>query len=405
VQAEGIFCREKTFFHRGSGVTQVSERWVWIRRALATRLSRRTFVICVIGLAATLSAPLRSNAQLPQLQAPPGWGKVPQGTGACSVEKSCADLAPGMIRDALGASPLEQNIRALAGLLAAGRNGSPVAARASSWVEGALRSAGADEVRIEKIGSPDAFESVEAEIRGREFPADYVLIPATWGQNGTAARAAAENVAVLIDAVRVIHSTGNIPRRSIRFVFLTGPGQGAGGNEAAVWAYVRQHLSGLDHITVAVSTDVARGPLNGYSVEDRPGMLAGVRDALGPLRSLGVRDFSEGVEVRANSAPFWLEGIPTLVATSTDEEITPPGSARAGLERSAVDATMLRQLKRGVAVAAVTAYALADAQTRLAPRRSATQVEHSIDSLGIKAELKATGAWKQWQALEAQENH
>ena len=27
---------------------------------------------------------------------PPGFGQVPQGTGACSVEKSCADLAPMM---------------------------------------------------------------------------------------------------------------------------------------------------------------------------------------------------------------------------------------------------------------------------------------------------------------------
>ena len=36
-------------------------------------------------------------AQIPPLKPPPLATQVPQGSGACSVEKSCADLAPQMI--------------------------------------------------------------------------------------------------------------------------------------------------------------------------------------------------------------------------------------------------------------------------------------------------------------------
>jgi hypothetical protein len=358
--------------------------------------------VCAIALLAILAAPPRLLAQLPSLQAPPSWGKVPQGTGACSVEKSCADLAPGMIRDALGESPLEQNIRTLTGILSASGD---VKARAAEWTEAALRASGADEVRIEKIGPADS-EIVVAEIHGHEFPTDYVLIPARLLQSGASAQATAENVAVLIDAVRVIHATGNIPRRSIRFVFFPEETGNSGVKLEALWAYMREHRADLDHIAAAVSIDAAGGPLDGYSLQGRPEMLAAVHEALEPLRSLGIRHFSEGVRVETNTTPFWLEGIPALVATSAGEKLRSPASGNSPREGSAAESlsqARLQQLKRGVAVAAVTAYALADTETRIGPRRSAAEVQRSIASLGIEPQLKAAGLRAEWQALEAQE--
>ncbi len=362
------------------------------------------FFAYVIALLVFCALPVRSFAQLPQLQAPPSWGKVPQGSGACSVEKSCADLAPGMIRDALGASPLEQNIRALERMLSDSRDGSPAGVQAEAWTEEALRKAGADEVRVERIGLGDSIGIVEAEIRGREFPRDYVLIAAPLVQSGVARIGAAENVAVPIDAVRVIHASGNVPRRSIRFVFFPA-GQTSDGKFAAEWAYVRQHRADIDRIAAVVAIDAASGPLDGYSLGCRPGMLGGVRQALEPLGPLGIRSFSEGVQVDAATTPFWLEGVPTLVATAAGGGAAAGDSRRGGAAQGSLDATELEQLKRAVAVAAVTAYALADSEVRIGVRRSPAEVQHSIESLGIEAQLKAAGLWDQWQSLQRQENH
>lgn len=82
---------------------------------------------------------------------PPGFGQVPEGTGACSVEKSCADLAPLMIQSALGPSPLEENLRTLTDSIGGRVTGSPAAGRAVTWAVEALRRAGVDEVRVEKF--------------------------------------------------------------------------------------------------------------------------------------------------------------------------------------------------------------------------------------------------------------
>jgi hypothetical protein len=407
VQGGGIFCHEKWIFHRASGAACVNERSHFggqaASRASAARGYTRTFVLCVLGLFAFAAVPLRSRAQLPQQQAPPSWGKVPQGTGACSVEKSCADLAPAMIQDALGASPLEPNIHELAGILSS--DGTGANKDAAAWAEAALKSSGADEVRVEEIGPSKSIEIVIAEIRGRDLPRDYVLVPAPVFEAGPSPQGAAENVAVLIDAVRVIHATGNIPRRSIRFMFYPAATEISGERLAALWAYMSQHRADLDHIAAAVSIGAASGLLDGYSLEDRPEMLPVVREAIEPLRSLGIGNFSEGVQVGANTMPFWLEGIPTLVETSAGEKAGSGDSPRVESAAGSLDAARLQQLKRAVAVAAVTAYALADAQTRIGPRRSPAEVQRSIKSLGIEAQLKAAGLWTEWQALQPQGKH
>ncbi|HEV2223393.1 MAG TPA: hypothetical protein VGR84_10355, partial [Candidatus Acidoferrales bacterium] len=39
--------------------------------------------------------------------------KVPQGVGGCMINKPCAEVAPDIIKKALGPSPLESNLRQL----------------------------------------------------------------------------------------------------------------------------------------------------------------------------------------------------------------------------------------------------------------------------------------------------
>src|SRR5271154_6342406 len=80
--------------------------------------------------------------------------QVPQGTGVCSVAKSCAELAPAMIQAALGPSPLEDNLRYLADTIGGRVTGSPAAHQAAAWAVEAFRRAGVNEVHLEKFTMP-----------------------------------------------------------------------------------------------------------------------------------------------------------------------------------------------------------------------------------------------------------
>lgn len=336
-------------------------------------------------------------AQLPPVQAPRGWGQVPQGTGACSVEKSCADLAPGMIQKALGPSPLRAEIRALSEILKG--HGASAGKSASDWAVKAFSRAGADEIHAEELGPAAPFASVVAEFRGREHPDDYVLIAAPLEISANNPLETAANAAVLIDAVRVIHASGSVPRRSIRFVLFAAEGDGANQPSDTEWGYIRRHSTDLDRIAGAFAIDDAGGALDGFSLEDRPEMLAALKDALAPLRPLGIRDFTEGINTQSPVMPFWLEGIPTITATSSPRVAgrgRPPNSAPASL-----DSAKLQALKRSVAVAAISAYALADAESRIGIRRSRLEVEHSIRSHALEPQLKSSGLWNRWQEVSA----
>src|SRR6202795_1556282 len=108
-----------------------------------------------------------------------------QGTGTCSVEKSCAELAPVMIQSALGPSPLEENLRYLTDTIGGRVTGSPAADRAVGWAVEALHHAGVDEVHTEKFTVPVSWSEGNSHIEilsPAPFPVRMVSIgwsPAT----------------------------------------------------------------------------------------------------------------------------------------------------------------------------------------------------------------------------------
>ncbi|MGD0404894.1 MAG: hypothetical protein ABSB66_17050 [Candidatus Acidiferrales bacterium] len=106
----------------------------------------------ILILSAVILLPIGIFAQIPPLRLPPL--QVPTGTGTCSVEKSCVDLAPAMIQSALGPSPLEENLRYLTDTVGGRVTGSPAADRAVGWAVEALHHAGVDEVHTEKFTVP-----------------------------------------------------------------------------------------------------------------------------------------------------------------------------------------------------------------------------------------------------------
>jgi len=525
-------------------------------RASSTRPALQMVRLASISaLLAACLAPLGplARAQDTPISPPPSFGQVPQGAGACSVEKSCADLAPLMIQSARGPSPLEENLRILTDSIGGRVTGSPAADRAVAWAVEALSRAGVDEVHTEKftvaarwsegqtrlevlspapfpvrlvsggwspptpaggitadivdVGAGDqaAFSKADAavkgaillvhsaplvtwddldreydvqpgiierarkagsvaifwmstrpslllyrhtvtsngriealpqaivaredagriarflaagqkvrvhfempnrvsgpvqsnnvvgEIRGREKPDEFVLLGAhldSWDL-GTGALDNGCNVAMVIDAARVIHASGNIPRRSIRFVLFTGEEQGELGSRA----YVHAHRAELDRMVAAIIYDSGVGRVTGYSLGGRRDLLAGVREALEPLRSLGPMEYTFDTEGDTDDLDFVLEGVPTMVANQDVANYMLNYHASS----DTFDKVDISELKRSVAISAVTAYALADAATRIGRRQTRDEVEQLLDDSGLEDILKSEGAWPEWQTGE-----
>jgi carboxypeptidase Q len=505
-----------------------------------------SFAFCSLAASAAL-------AQLAPIKPQTGLGQVPQGTGACSVETSCADLAPIMTRSALGPSPLEENLRYLVDSIGGRISGSMGADKASGWAVEALRHAGVDEVHAEKftipagwtpapahveilgetnlsveavsagwspptpqggitanivdVGLGDAagfakagsavrgaialvhtvipstwdglrqeretgpaivkraenmgaaailwmaarpdpvierrsatvdgqigllpqaiiargdaqriaqlarsttaveahFEmpnqvsgavesaNVVAEIRGRENPTQFVLLGAhldSWGL-GAGALDDGCNAALVIDAARVIHASGTIPRRSIRFVLFTGEEQGMLGSRA----YAKAHSTALDGMVAAVIFDYGDGRLTGYSLGGRRDVLDSVRTALEPVQPLGIKEFTLDAPLFTDNFDFLLEGVPTLVANQDARNFIVSDHTAS----DTLDKVDVGELKRHVAAAAITAYALADAKTRIGQRQSHGQIDKLLRDTGLEREMKATGSWSGWEGGE-----
>jgi hypothetical protein len=369
------------------------------RQVTSTFRTIRLFLISA-SFAACLSLLTRAAvAQNTPINPPPGFGQVPQGAGACSVGKSCADLAPLMIRSALGPSPLADNLRTLTDSTGGRAKGSPAAGRAVAWAVEALRRAGADEVHTEKFtihGASGPVESgnVVGEIRGREKPDEFVLLGAHLDSRdlGTGALDNGSNAAMVIDAARVIHASGNIPRRSIRFVLFTGEEQREPGSRA----YAHAHRAELDRMVAGIIFGPGVGRVTGYSLGGRKDLLPGVREALEPLKSIRPMEFTFDAPGGADDLDFMLEGVPTLVANQVVRNHTLNDHAAS----DTFDKVDISELKRSVAISAVTAYALADAAARIGRRQTRAEVEQLLKDSGLEETLKTEGAWTAWEKGE-----
>jgi carboxypeptidase Q len=240
------------------------------------------------------------------------------------------------------------------------------------------------------ITGPIESENVVAEIRGSEEPDEYVVLGAhldSWDL-GTGALDDGCNAAMLIDAARVLRDSGNVPRRSIRFVLFTGEEQGMLGS----WAYARAHRDELDRIAAAVIFDSGDGRVTGYSLGGRSDALPAVREALQPLRRLGVTGFTLNAGADTDNFDFLLEGVPTLVANQEPDNYMLNYHAFS----DTYDKVDIPALKKQVAIAALTAYALANEAQRIAPRQTRAQIEALLKKTGLEQQMKTDGLWTAW---------
>jgi hypothetical protein len=343
-------------------------------------------------------------AQLPSTNPTPFSKPVPSGGGACSVAKSCAEVAPDIIRRALGPSPLEKNLK-FAESAGPRQMGTPATARAIAWAVQAFRIAGVDEVHTENFAIPNErgagknggdSTNVVAEIRGRDLPDEFVVLGGHLDSGGKAQSVMqdAGTAAMVIDAARAIHASGSIPRRSIRFVLFTGLEQGMMGARA----YTLTHRTELDHMIATIGVDGEPGRVTGYSLGGRNEILATVRDALAPLRPLDATELTIGARISPDSFDFLLEGIPTLVPNMEPADSTPAHQVTNELGPDTYDKAKIDALKHQVAIAAVAAYALSDTEGRVGSRQSRKEIEQLLKDTGLEEKMKAEGIWTEWES-------
>jgi carboxypeptidase Q len=243
-----------------------------------------------------------------------------------------------------------------------------------------------------RVSGPTTVNNVVAQIRGRGKPEEFVLLGAhldSW-ELGTGALDNGTGVAVVIDAARVIHASGTIPRRSIRFVLFNGAEQVFVGSRA----YVETHRGELDPMIAAIIFDSGDGAVSGYSLGGRTDMLPASREVLAPLKTLGVTNFSDDAGIETDNFDFLLEGVPTLLPSQEMGNYLLNDHASS----DTFDKVNVNELKKQSAIAAITAYALADSPQRIAPRQSRAQIERLLRETGLDEQMRLEGFWDDWQA-------
>ncbi len=314
---------------------------------------------------------------------------------ACSAtgETLCEQVAPKIIANAQGDSPLAENLRRLSKDEKGHKTRASKEAAALAWAVAAFLDAGAD-AHIEKYpnpkGGPAELENVVAEFRGRENPDEWVLLGAHLGprEHGPWSIDYSCDAAAVIEAARDISLTGVHPRRSIRFVLFTGDVRDMTGS----WAYVRSHRTELDHARAAIILQSDCRRVTSYLLDGRPDMEPGVREAMKPVESFGADHFALRYSLGSDDFDFLLEGVPALTAFAelTTISIDSPPPPRPPVN--------IADVKRNAALIAVTAFGIAERAAPLGPRQSRAEIESLLKTTDLAGQMKMAGLWPLWES-------
>ncbi len=231
--------------------------------------------------------------------------------------------------------------------------------------------------------------NVVAEIPGSERPDEWILIGAhldSW-DFGTGAQDNGTGAVSVLEVGRALMSLGKAPRRSIRLALWGGEEEGVLGS----YAYTQSHKSELDKCVAVLNTDNGAGHPKGWKVEGREDLRKAMQPwSDGLLKNLNGGDLSLETSYDTDHGPFMLQGIPSLdlwVDMTHYMEIHHKSS-------DTFDKVDVLDFKGGEVIVAVTAYAIAQSETPLAPHIDHAAVSEILKKAKLDEMLEHVGVWK-----------
>ena len=240
-----------------------------------------------------------------------------------------------------------------------------------------------------KMSGETTVNNVVAEIRGSERPDDWILIGAhldSW-DFGTGAQDNGTGAISVLEVGRALMALGKAPRRSVRLALWGGEEQGLLGS----YAYTQSHKSDLNKCVAVLNTDNGAGHPKGWKAEGREDLKQAMQPwSDGLLKNLNGGDLSLDTSYDTDHGPFLLQGIPALdlwVDMSHYMEIHHKSS-------DMIDKVDALDFKGGEAIVAVTAYAIAQSETPIAPHIDHAAVAEILKKAKLEELLEYVGMWK-----------
>jgi Zn-dependent M28 family amino/carboxypeptidase len=175
-------------------------------------------------------------------------------------------------------------------------------------------------------------------------------------------------------------------------VLFSGEEQGTVGS----FEYVKAHRAELDKIRAMITFDAGIGRVTGYSMGGRRDLETGLREVLKPIESWGSNNHTYDASFGTDNLDFLLEGVPTLVANQEEFNYLPNYHAAS----DTLDKVDMRELKLHTALAALTAWGIADRTEPLGKRLSRAELESQLKETGLDQQMKALGYWESWEKGE-----
>jgi hypothetical protein len=240
-----------------------------------------------------------------------------------------------------------------------------------------------------KTSGETTVNNVVAEIRGSERPDEWILIGAhldSW-DFGTGAQDNGTGATSVLEIGRALMALGKAPRRSVRLALWGGEEQGLLGS----YAYTQTHSSELNECVAVLNTDNGAGHPKGWKVEGREDLRKAMQPwSDGLLKDLNGGELSLDTTYDTDHGPFVLQGIPALdlwVDLSHYMEIHHKAS-------DTLDKVDGLDFKAGEAIVAVTAYAIAQSETPIAPHIDHAAVGEILQKAKLEELLEHVGVWK-----------
>jgi hypothetical protein len=149
----------------------------------------------------------------------------------------------------------------------------------------------------------------------------------------------------------------------------------------------------LDKVRAVIVYDTGIGRVTGYALSGRREIEPALHEILKPLDSWNVNHHTLDADIGTDNWDFLLEGVPTLMANQEEANYLPNYHAAS----DTFDKVDIRELKINTAIAALTAWGIADRPEPLGKRLSRAEIADLLKNTGLDTKMRQMGYWSSWE--------